>query len=188
MGNFSSSPSFLFISQQEKKNNMQDSFFDTTSFVFDPIELNSAEAFKLIHRQYTKKQTGEKRFDSMLHFLCFSCMCSNYRERRSFSFLQHVLHAYNAQEGRCAISGRPLQRPLVFTHGDPRFFASIDRLDNKKGYEIGNIRLTLEWLNHAMGNQKRLEDVIHMGAILCLEKVLSNQKHFIEKYELKPAT
>ena len=167
---------------------MQDSFFDTTSFVFDPIELNSAEAFKLIHRQYTKKQTGEKRFDSMLHFLCFSCMCSNYRERRSFSFLQHVLHAYNAQEGRCAISGRPLQRPLAFIHGDPRFFASIDRLDNKKGYEIGNIRLTLQWLNHAMGNQKRLEDVIHMGAILCLEKVLSNQKHFIEKYELKPAT
>ena len=156
----------------------------TSSFIFEHIDLDSIEAIKLIQRKYTKKQTGEKRFDSMLHFLSFSCMCSRYTKRRSTVFLEHVIHTYNKQNGKCAISGVPLRRPLAYTHCDSRFFASIDRIDNDRGYEVGNIRLTLQWVNHALGGRKCTEDLLTFGSQVltgrCLETILS-----IQKYKLK---
>ena len=188
VGNFLTlSPSSqIFYNMTHKKNNiMQKSLFDTTWFVFQPIDLNSPEAVNLIQRNYTKKQIGQTRYQSMLHFLSFQCMCSSYSERRSSVFLQHILETYNAQRGRCAISGQPLQRPMAYTECDPRFFCSIDRINNDRGYEVGNVRLTLQWINHAMGGRKNPEEMIAFGAIMCLENILCNQEHFIQKYKIK---
>ena len=118
----------------------------------------------------------------MLQFLHYPCICSNYKQRRFVEFFQHVVDLYNSQEGRCAITGQPLKRPLGKPCCDPRFFASIDRIRNDKGYEIGNVRLTLQWVNHALGKRIKTQEIIEFASLLCFEKVMRDQEYLSAKY------
>jgi hypothetical protein len=160
---------------------LKHAILDTSWFQFEEIDLRSEECRKLLNLEYTKKEIAKSRRQSMLHFLHFSCTCSNYRDRRSIPFIVHVIEIFNQQRGRCCISGQPLQRPTS-NCCDRRFFVSIDRIDNYSGYEIGNIRLTLQWMNHALGKKMKSEEMIEFSALICLEKVFLNPDFFLCKY------
>jgi len=108
-------------------------------------------------------------------------MCSNYKERRSKEFFVHIVQLYNQQQGRCAITGQPMHRPLRDTGCDPRFFVSIGRIQNRKGCE-GNVRLTLQWVNHALGKKLNSKEVIEFASLLCFEKIRSTPSLSVDKF------
>ena len=155
---------------------------DTSWYSFSYLDLNSENSRYMINKEYTKKEVHSRRQESMLHFLHYSCICSNYKERRSKEFFDHVVQVYNRQQGRCAITGQPMQRPLRDTGCDPRFFVSIDRIQNRKGYEVGNVRLTLQWANHALGNKLDSKEVIEFASLLCFEKIQSAPNISFDKF------
>jgi hypothetical protein len=63
-------------------------------------------------------------------------LCANYLE-----------NLYKLQNGLCAITKLPME--LEIGTGDINVLtkASPDRIDSSKGYEFGNIQLTLKWVN-----------------------------------------
>lgn len=61
--------------------------------------------------------------------------------------LELVLGMWNDQHGRCAVTGRP----MTHIYGQGRNImtnASIDRIDNSRGYERDNIRLVCKAVNY----------------------------------------
>lgn len=73
--------------------------------------------------------------------------------RRKPEFISHLIDLYHKQQGVCAVSG------IVMTNGSQingslpsPFQLSIDRIDNGRGYEIGNVRLCCLWCNRAMAS------------------------------------
>ena len=135
--------------------------------------------------QYTYKEISQNRKNSMLHYLHYTCACSNYIQRRAPNFFEHTVDIYNKQKGRCAVSGQPLFRPLESQKVcDTRFFVSIDRIDNKLGYEIGNIQLTSQWINHALGKKKNANGIIEFSVFMCWEKINKNMDLYVNKYNI----
>ena len=59
-----------------------------------------------------------------------------------------LLALYRAQDGKCALSGRPLQWGQA---GQQRDTLSIDRIEAGQGYVAGNIRLVTYQVNMARG-------------------------------------
>jgi hypothetical protein len=143
---------------------------DTCWFQFTPLELSSKAGMNMLLGIYTRREIHTSRLTSMLWFLHYSCMCSNNRDRRRVMLFRHIVSLYNQQGGRCAITGQPLQRPSTETASDPRFYASIDRINNHIGYEIGNVRLTLNWINRALGKSVPSREMLEFGCFLFVEK------------------
>jgi len=56
---------------------------------------------------------------------------------------EDILDAWRRQEGKCALSGTPMQK-------HPRTW-SVDRIDNSCGYTPGNIQLVLKNINMMRG-------------------------------------
>ena len=54
----------------------------------------------------------------------------------------YIEKLYKKQGGKCALTGKP----IGYGRGDA---LSIDRIDCKKGYEIGNIQLVCKEVNYA---------------------------------------
>ena len=65
---------------------------------------------------------------------------------------EHVYQLLRAQKLRCAVSGLPfdLSANLERTYARNPFGPSIDRIDNRKGYTTGNVRLVLVACNFAL--------------------------------------
>ena len=155
---------------------------DTSWYRFIYLDLYSEHSRYMLNGEYTKRTIHSRRQGSMLHFLHYSCMCSNYKERRSKKFFVHIVQLYNEQQGRCVITGQPMHCPLRDTGCDPRFFVSIDRIQNNKGYEVGNVRLTLQWVNHALGNKLNIDEVIKFSSLLCFEKIRNTPSLSFDKF------
>lgn len=69
--------------------------------------------------------------------------------------LEMQAHIENIWTGRCVITNSPIERRLykqTTTTKDPFKIASIDRIDNDKPYETGNIQWTCLAINKARGN------------------------------------
>jgi hypothetical protein len=72
---------------------------------------------------------------------------ARFKGRETPEFVLHCCELYIRQEGMCYLTGVPMtadepwNRP---TH------ISIDRIDGQRGYEVGNVRLTCAWANHAL--------------------------------------
>ena len=64
--------------------------------------------------------------------------------------VEHMYELYDAQKGLCAFSA------IKMTHRrQPEFFdtnISMDRIDNRHGYDIGNVRLVCYRINMMRGN------------------------------------
>ena len=153
---------------------------DTSWYRFIYLDLYSEHSRYMLNGEYTKRKIHPRRQGSMLHFLHYSCCAANYKERRSKEFFVHVVQLYNQQRGRCAITKQPMQRPLR----DTRFVVSrsIDRIQNRKGFEVGNVRLTLQWVNHALGNKLNIEEVIEFASLLCFKKIWNTPSLSFDKF------
>ncbi len=66
---------------------------------------------------------------------------------------------YDAQEGRCAVSGRPMSCELRV--GGDWSRCSIDRIDNRLGYVPGNIHLVCKGVNLSRNDQS-LDEYIQL--------------------------
>ena len=66
-------------------------------------------------------------------------ICAETRRKVFNISLDDVADLYEKQEGKCALTGWDISFPEI---GHPSFFhCSIDRIDNTRGYEPGNIQL-----------------------------------------------
>lgn len=94
----------------------------------------------------------EQRRDAMatatVHRLCHASCIEGERakQRQQPAFVDHCVDLWRAQRGLCALTGVPMTLDLS-QHRPTE--VSIDRLDNGKGYLVGNVRLTAHWANHA---------------------------------------
>ena len=139
--------------------------------MFEALDISKGEGYLLLTRHYTRKELCAKRWESILHFLAYSCYCIGVKQRNRPEFLSHVIQIYNQQRGLCIITGQTLMHPKEKYKYDPRLLVSIDRLNNKVGYEIGNIQLTLHWVNKALVCRVPRLDLITIIAFLCSHKV-----------------
>ena len=62
---------------------------------------------------------------------------------------EYMLALWESQQGKCAISGVPLQMISWSQSNKNPYRASLDRIDNDKGYVVGNVRLVTHWINNA---------------------------------------
>lgn len=62
--------------------------------------------------------------------------------------LEYLQEVWNKQNGKCSYSGVILQKPLYRKKNDPRYVASLDRIDSSKGYVKGNIQFVSASINY----------------------------------------
>jgi hypothetical protein len=72
------------------------------------------------------------------------------------SFRCHVVALLEAQEGRCKISGLPLQDPAG-EGTDPQLFPSLDRIDSNGHYEPGNLQIVCRFINRWKSDERDSE-------------------------------
>jgi len=85
--------------------------------------------------------------------------------------ISYMLKIYFKQNGRCELS----KKPLDFKSGTPAmknpYKASIDRIDNSKGYIKGNVRLLCHWVNNAKSTypDEVFDDFVKASAMVLME-------------------
>ena len=64
--------------------------------------------------------------------------------------IQHLIDVWNTQQGKCCFTGVGLilPRDQVYSTISPNYKASVDRIDNGKGYINGNVR----FVSHSVNN------------------------------------
>lgn len=65
--------------------------------------------------------------------------------------IENVWELFELQNGRCAISGLPIQLVKDYTNNRKLNTASLDRIDNSKGYIQGNI----QWVHREINMMRR---------------------------------
>jgi len=63
--------------------------------------------------------------------------------------LAYLATLWMNQRGRCALTGQPLDYASGSQTDKNPHRASVDRIDNNKGYVVGNVRLLTHWANNA---------------------------------------
>ena len=63
--------------------------------------------------------------------------------------LAYLATLWMNQRGRCALTGQPLDYASGSQTDKNPYRASVDRIDNNKGYVVGNVRLLTHWANNA---------------------------------------
>jgi hypothetical protein len=75
--------------------------------------------------------------------------------------LDDLLELWNNQSGKCAYTGVELEHPSSKkSTGNYNYMASLDRIDNNKGYIKGNIQfvsVSCNWLKNRMGDKHMQE-------------------------------
>lgn len=65
--------------------------------------------------------------------------------------LEHVRELYDNSGGRCAVTGIPFEFSYLRGERQPPWAPSLDRIDSKRGYVPGNVRVVCSSVNVAMG-------------------------------------
>jgi hypothetical protein len=103
-----------------------------------------------------RKRLGAKRDQSPKDFIIYLCKyckeneVSRRKERNSKEFIEHCINLYEQQQGLCAITGIKMTHTKIPRHP---YNISIDRIDNDRGYEIGNVRLLCLYINDILSNR-----------------------------------
>jgi hypothetical protein len=99
------------------------------------------------------RQNKDKSPELFIINLCKNFSCDRHsaraHQRRSPEFIEHCIQLYHDQRGLCAISGVKMLYSKRQRDSDQ---ISIDRIDNSRGYEIGNVRLVCLWVNNALAD------------------------------------
>lgn len=61
----------------------------------------------------------------------------------------YLIDLWQQQNGKCVVSGIDLQTESWSREEKNPYRASLDRIDNSKGYIKGNVRFTTHWVNNA---------------------------------------
>lgn len=61
----------------------------------------------------------------------------------------YLVNLWHEQQGRCAVSGMPMQTQSGTREEKNPYRASLDRVDNNLGYVRGNVRFVCHWVNNA---------------------------------------
>jgi hypothetical protein len=64
--------------------------------------------------------------------------------------IEHLWEVFEQQEGKCCFTGEPLTFNETY-HTKTNRTASLDRIDSKKGYEVGN----LQWVHRDVNKLKK---------------------------------
>lgn len=107
--------------------------------------LSDDEFFGLRHNR-------DRSPEDFIKYLCKASQVKNLESRRERSkdeFVQHCIDLYYKQGGRCMFSGK--QMTYQKEQRSPTQI-SIDRIDNNRGYEIGNVRLLCHYVNNMMSD------------------------------------
>lgn len=77
--------------------------------------------------------------------------------------LEYICDILDAQEGKCALTGWPLQftKGGTWKSGMNPFACSMDRVDNTQGYVRGNIQLVCAMVNTVRGAMEN-DDFINL--------------------------
>lgn len=62
---------------------------------------------------------------------------------------EYLVKLWNKQNGKCAVSGIEMDIKSGTLQNKNPYRASLDRINNKKGYVKGNVRFTTHWVNNA---------------------------------------
>jgi hypothetical protein len=92
--------------------------------------------------------------------------------RKNLSFdltKEYIYDLYKKQNGKCNLSGIEITLPISWN--DKTYTASLDRIDSKKGYEIGNV----QWVHKHINVMKNIFEQ-NMFIFLC-NKVSENHKN-----------
>lgn len=102
------------------------------------------------HSYHNNKQTKINNVKDPHTFLADLVLKSSYRRKNFNIDVTYICDLLEKQKHRCAISGLP----LTFKRGagHVKTNASIDRIDNEKGYDKGNVQLVCRWVNQTRGN------------------------------------
>lgn len=91
------------------------------------------------------------------------CVFQRRAKRRGLEFnitIQYAWELYERQEGRCALTGVPIS--FGRWHKQPT--ASLDRIDNEKGYVEGN----LQWVHKSVNIMRNIYSVEHFVQVCLL--------------------
>ena len=66
-------------------------------------------------------------------------------------FVNNIINKFNEQEGLCFYSKLPLQEKYNYVYKHP-FAISVERINNKQGYLMDNVRLTRRLFNLGRGS------------------------------------
>jgi hypothetical protein len=120
--------------------------------------INSEENKNQIKQKCNNKKDQYSPFRKLLRR-------TKYRNKNNDLDLQYIKQLWESQNGTCAILGHPLTLPShVFTNHN--YLASIDRLDNSKGYTKDNVRIVCASINYVRNkfNDDHLFEFIQMCA------------------------
>ena len=103
--------------------------------------------------RYTALKTPQELLESsMREFTRRFRSRSNNRQKlgESTVTIDHLVEIWNTQQGKCCFTGVKLSLPrdANYTIVTPNHKASVDRIDNEKGYVNGNIRFVSHTVNN----------------------------------------
>lgn len=85
---------------------------------------------------------------------------ANVREIEFNLDIEYAWDLFQLQDGKCALSGMPLHLVRYYKKHRDKQTASLDRIDNTKGYIEGNVQWVHKWLN-VMRNELSIQDFIN---------------------------
>jgi hypothetical protein len=119
------------------------------------------------------KKDRSKSAECFIKYMCKVSKVRSYEktiQKRSDEFVNHCVELYYRQNRKCALSGVEM---TFSTDIRCPTQISIDRLDNSRGYEIGNVQLVCFWVNNALADMGH--DTLEFFAKKITENLASTQ-------------
>ena len=130
--------------------------------------------------QYDFTRINQLAHDHVEFYKVYSTLSATLSDSRKrarnmgFTFdldISYMLKIYFDQKGRCKLSKKPLDFKSGTQAMKNPYKASIDRINNSKGYVKGNVRLLCHWVNNAKSTypDEVFDDFVKASAMVLIE-------------------